>query len=273
MTRKFSLAYLTIPGTNPTEQINIAAEAGYDYVSLRPIPMHLPNEPLFQFDKDRNLFNSIKKSLADSGVKLLDIELARVREDLRVEDYESAFCAASELGATDVLSSIWTKNKNYYYKEFSKICELADKYALRINLEFVTYSGVTALDDAIDLLNAVNHPNAYLLMDTLHTHRSKVTIEEISNVDPLKYGIIHLCDGPGSIPALDDPEMIRVAREARLYPGDGEIDLKGMLLALPANPVSIELPNSEEMAKRGALGHAKQCLQKAKQYFIENGIE
>ena len=41
MERKFSLAYLTIPGVNPFDQIRIAAEAGYDYVSLRTIPMGL----------------------------------------------------------------------------------------------------------------------------------------------------------------------------------------------------------------------------------------
>ena len=35
MERKFSLAYLTIPGVDPFDQIRIAAEAGYDYVSLR----------------------------------------------------------------------------------------------------------------------------------------------------------------------------------------------------------------------------------------------
>ena len=42
MSRKFSLAYLTIPGTAPVDQIRIAKEAGYDFVSLRTIPMHLP---------------------------------------------------------------------------------------------------------------------------------------------------------------------------------------------------------------------------------------
>ena len=42
MSRKFSLAYLTIPGTNPMEQIRIAKETGYDSVSLRTIPLHLP---------------------------------------------------------------------------------------------------------------------------------------------------------------------------------------------------------------------------------------
>ena len=45
MSRKFSLAYLTIPGICPQDQIRIAAEAGYDFVSLRTIPMYLPGEP------------------------------------------------------------------------------------------------------------------------------------------------------------------------------------------------------------------------------------
>ena len=45
MSRQFSLAYLTIPGIDPIHQIQIAREAGYDYVSLRTIPMGLEGEP------------------------------------------------------------------------------------------------------------------------------------------------------------------------------------------------------------------------------------
>ncbi len=273
MPRKFSLAYLTIPGTDPVSQIKIAAEAGYDCVSLRPIPMHLPNEPLFQFDQDKQLFNDIKKALADNNIRLLDIELARVREDLMVEEYESAFAAAAELGGTDVISSIWTKDKDFYYKEFEKICDLAAKYSLRVNLEFVTFAGVTTLAEALDVLETVDRPNAALLIDTLHAHRSRVSPEELAQVDREKIGLIHLCDGPGPIPSLDDPNMIGVAREGRLYPGEGEIDLKAMLMAMPLVPVSIELPNAVEMEKRGALGHAAQCLVKAKEYFAKHGIE
>ncbi|NLM42949.1 MAG: sugar phosphate isomerase/epimerase [Clostridiales bacterium] len=273
MSRKFSLAYLTIPGTNPVDQIHIAAEAGYDFVSLRGIPMNLPNEPHFRFDQDKKLFNDIKQALSANNIRLMDIELARVREDLKVEDYESAFSAAAELGATDVLSSIWTKDKAYYCNEFAKLCDLAAKYSLRVNLEFVTFAGVTNLTEALDVLNTVERPNAYIMVDTLHAHRSRVSADDIAKVEPEKFGFIHLCDGPGPIPELDDPTMIEVAREGRLYPGDGEIDLKGMLLAMPPNPISIELPNSKEMDKRGALGHASQCLIKAKQYLAENGIQ
>lgn len=272
MSREFSLAYLTVPGTGPVDQIRIAAEAGYDFVSLRAIPMGLPGEPHLRFDEDKKLFNEIKQALKDYSIGLMDIELARVREDLRVEDYEPAFSAAAELGATDVLSSIWSKDKAYYYEEFAKLCDLAAKYSLRVNLEFVTFAGVTSLDEAIDVLDKVERPNAYLMVDTLHAHRSRVSVDDIARVEPSSFGFIHLCDGPGPIPELDDPSMIEVAREGRLYPGEGEIDLKGMLLAMPPNPISIELPNSKEMGKRGALGHASQCLIKAKHYLTKNGI-
>lgn len=273
MSRKFSLAYLTIPGTDPVEQIRIAAKAGYDFVSLRPIPMHLPNEPLFQFDKDPVLFESIKKALSENNVKLMDVELARVREDINVADFESAFAAAAELGATDVLSSVWTDDKEYTYENFAKICDMAAKYSLNVNLEFVTFAGVKGLADSLDVLNTIKRPNAFIMVDTLHAHRSHVTPEDLAKVDRNKFGFIHLCDGPAAIPTLDDPSMIGVAREGRLYTGKGGIDIKGMLRALPSNPISIELPNSVEFNKRGAYGHAAECLRSAKEFFALHDIK
>ncbi|MDY0235802.1 MAG: sugar phosphate isomerase/epimerase [Gudongella sp.] len=273
MNRQFSLAYLTIPGTSPVDQIKIAAEAGYDFVSLRPIPMHLPNEPLFQFDKDPALFKEIKKALIENNIKLMDIELARVREDLNVADYESAFAAAAELGARDVLSSIWTKDKEYTLEKFAKICDMAAKYNLNVNLEFVTFAGVIGLEDSLEILDTIKRPNAFIMVDTLHAHRSNVTAEDLAKVDRNKFGFIHLCDGPATIPSLDDPSMIGVAREGRLYIGDGGIDIKGMLLALPPKPISIELPNAFEFQKRGAYGHAAECLRTAKEFLTLNGID
>jgi len=273
MGRKFSLAYLTIPGTSPIDQIRIAAESGYDFVSLRPIPMHLPNEPLFQFGEDRKLFLDIRKALEEYKIGLMDVELARVREDLKVEDFERAFAAGAELGATDVLSSIWTKDKDFAVKQFGKICDMAASYKLRVNLEFVTFSGVVGLEGALEVLDAVARPNAYLMVDTLHAHRSRVSPEDLAKVDRSRFGFIHLCDGPKEIPSLEDPSMIGVAREGRLYAGEGGVDIAGMLKAMPINPISIELPNSREMAERGAAGHAARCLETARKYFTENNIE
>ena len=128
MKRKYSLAYLTIPGVDPVEQIKIAKECGYDYVSLRTIPMHLPGEPEFLLDKDPALFEATKAALAEYDMPLMDIELARVRPDLNIDEYKPAFEAAAKLGATDVLGSIWTRDKSYYLETAAKIAEDAKEY-------------------------------------------------------------------------------------------------------------------------------------------------
>ena len=56
MQREVSLAYLTIPGIEALDQIKLAAEAGYDAVSLRTIPMGQPGEPQNDLVTDRELF-------------------------------------------------------------------------------------------------------------------------------------------------------------------------------------------------------------------------
>ena len=272
MSRPFSLAYLTIPGTPPPDQIRIAAECGYDCVSLRTIPMGLPEEPNLSLDTDPRLFASVRRALEDSGVRLLDVELIRIREDLAIESFAPPLEKASELGARNALCSIWSKDKRFYLDGFGRLCDLAARYGIDVNLEFVTFAGVVDLAGAVEVLETVARPNARLMVDTLHAHRSGVTADEIARTDPRLFGFIHLCDGPGPVPSLEDPSMIGVARAGRLYPGEGGVDIAGMVKAIPEVPVSIELPNEEETKERGRSGHASRCLETAKAYFAANGI-
>lgn len=90
MPRQFFLAYLTTPGVDPVEQIKIASQAGYDYVSLRTIPMGQEGKPQVHLERDPVLTRQIRRALKDCGINLLDIELLRVREDLPA-DYRAAF--------------------------------------------------------------------------------------------------------------------------------------------------------------------------------------
>ncbi|MFB3854711.1 MAG: sugar phosphate isomerase/epimerase family protein [Vicinamibacterales bacterium] len=272
MSRRFSLAYLTIPGTPPDEQVRIAAQCGYDLVSLRTIPMGLPGEPDLALDKDPGLFRAVRSALRESGMSLFDIELVRIREDLAVGDFEPALEKAVELGAENVLSSIWSRDKGFYLEQFGRVCDMAARYGMNVNLEFVTFTGVADLAAAVEVLEAVRRPNARLTIDTLHAHRSRVTPGEIARVDPALFGYVHLCDGPAPIPPLDDPSMIGVARGGRLYAGEGGIDIAGMIRAMPELPLSIELPNDDEMKKRGRSGHARRCLETAKAYLAAHGI-
>lgn len=275
MARKFSLAYLTIPGICPQDQIRIAAEAGYDCVSLRTIPMYLEGEPEYIMERDPQLFKETKACLEHYNMKLMDIELVRIREDLPLEDFEKAMEKGVELGATDVLSSIWSKDKAFYMDRMGKVCEMAKGYGLNVNLEFVTFAGVTNLAEAKEVQDTLKADNLKIMVDTLHAYRSYVKPEEIAalaKAEPERFGFIHLCDGPAKIPALDDPEMIGVARGGRLYAGQGGAPIADMLRELKDNPISIELPNFAEMKAHGADGHARRCLETAKKYFEENNL-
>src|SRR6187402_3273048 len=75
--RRFSLAYLTLFGCPPPEMTYIAARAGYDFVSLRPIYMGLPGEPNFDLAANPQLLAQTRAALASTGLRVHDIELAR----------------------------------------------------------------------------------------------------------------------------------------------------------------------------------------------------
>ena len=278
MARKFSLAYLTIPGTNPMDQIKIAKEAGYDFVSLRTIPMHLPGEPEFLPQKDPALFDAIKKALKEYDMPLMDIELARIRKDLDINEYKPAFEAAAKLGATDVLGSVWTRDRAWYTDTAGKVADMAKEFGLKFNIEFLPWAGVRNLQEDITLIDDLGRDNVFVMVDTLHAGRAGVTGAELARTPRKYFNFIHLCDGPAGPdgdPVLDnikDDLMLFTAREGRMYPGEGVMAIADMVKAMPEIPLSIELPNLKEIKARGVAGHAKQCLDVAKKYFAANGI-
>lgn len=110
-------------------------------------------------------------------------------------------------------------------------------------------------------------------MDTLHAGRAGVTAAELARTDKKYFNFIHLCDGPAGPdgdPVLDnskDELMLFTAREGRLYPGEGVMDIARMVGALPGLPLSIELPNLARIQELGAEEYAARCLKTAKAYF------
>ena len=63
----------------PPELAKIADETGYDFFSMRQIYMGLPEEPDFDLSKNKKLLSETKAVMANTGIRLLDIELARNR--------------------------------------------------------------------------------------------------------------------------------------------------------------------------------------------------
>lgn len=266
---KFSLAYLTVLNTPPPEMIDIAAKAGYDFVSLRPIYMGLPGEPNYSLATNKELFRKTKEALKRTGLGLLDIELARIADGIDPVQYEPELEASAKLGARHVLSSIWTDNKDEAIEKFAKLCDLADQYGLTVDLEFVPIASVSKLADAVEILNTVNKDNAGLMIDIHHFHRSHDKVEDLKELPHEWFRFLHLCDAPGEIPE-DREEMIRIVREARSYVGEGGIDVASIINSIPQVVYSIELPNKEQIELLGKEEFARRCLTAAKEYFAKN---
>jgi sugar phosphate isomerase/epimerase len=267
MARKYSLSHLTVLGWTTPEMIYNAKLIGYDYVSIRNIYMGLKGEINYDLSGKNRLYKLTKKALADTEMKIHDIELAMIRDDRDVSSYEPAIEVAAELGATDVISSIWSPNKGYYIEQFAKLCDIAAQYKLYVNLEFVTWANVYDLKNAKEVVNTVNKSNAAFLIDTLHFYRSNVELSELDEIPESYLRIVHICDGPKEKP-LNKEKLIYTGRDARLYVGEGAIDISAIIKRLPKDIIlSIELPHNQRVQDYGYTEHARRCLEIAKKYF------
>ncbi|GAA0370702.1 sugar phosphate isomerase/epimerase family protein [Bacillus horti] len=266
MTKQFSLAHLTVLECSPPELIYLASKAGYDFVSLRTICMGLPGEPNYTLHENKELLKQTKAALAETELKLLDIELARIYDGLDPKTYVPAFEVAAELGGRHVLSSIWTDDESFYTECFAEICDLAKPYGLTVELEFVPIASITTLADTLKVLVAVDKENAGLMVDAHHFYRSGDSVEDLDSVPQEWFRYFHLCDAPSGTPQSKE-EMIRILREERLYVGEGGIDLKRIVERLPNIPLSLEIPNSKRAKELGYEEFARRCLQSAKNYF------
>jgi len=268
MQNQFSLAQLTTLGCTPPEMTYIAARAGYDFVSLRLIPMGVLGEAACQ-PVDRQVIRKTKAALDETGIKLLDIELARILADRDPKTYVPAMEAAAELGARHVISSAWTtdrSDRDFIVERYAQICDLASPLGLTVDLEFPTFSRLTNLQEAADIVRKANRDNGGILIDTLYFHFAKVGLDELAALPPDWFHFLHISDTVAEIPTTREG-LIRIARDERLYIGEGCIDFESIFDRLPAIPFSIELPNVKRVKELGYEGHARRCLESARQYL------
>ncbi len=264
----FSLSHLTLIGATPVELVYIAARVGYDAVSPRFIPIRVPGEFL-ESPLDKAQVQAFQTALATTGIKVLDIELARITEDIDPCSFEPALEIGGEIGAKHMIMSAWTNSRDdrdYLIDVYSQTCDLAMPYGLTVELEFPSFSRLRTLDEALDIVRASDRPNGGILVDTLYLHLSRVDLGELLHVPSELLHMIHISD---CLPGIADTQvgMIQLARDARLYPGEGWIDFNGIIERMPPVNYSIELPNRTRLAELGYEEHARRCLEHAKNSF------
>jgi sugar phosphate isomerase/epimerase len=251
---------------SPPELTEIAARAGFEYVSYRLIPFGLEAEPRYPLASNRGLFKRTRAALRSTGVRLLDVELARIHARVDVSTYLPALECAAELGGRHVLTSVWCDDMEFARDRLTELCELAAPLGLTVDLEFVSFASVATPGQAAQLLRACPSPNAGLCVDTLHFDRAGCSAAELDDLPQEWFHYAQICDAPAHRPGINEYDR-QIAREGRLFFGEGAIDVRGILTHLPAVPYSIELPHAARLAALGSEEFARRCIASAKEYL------
>jgi sugar phosphate isomerase/epimerase len=164
-----------------------------------------------------------------------------------VPDWENVLALSQRLGASDILVHGADSDEQRLIETFGRLCELAGRYRLRANLEPMPWVDVSNIAKGLRILRGAAKTNSGLLVDAIHFSRARDSLAELKKVPREYLHYAQLCDARPEIPA-DTQEIIRQARGDRLFPGEGGLDLRGLLGALPADlPLSLEVPVMETL--------------------------
>lgn len=273
MTRSYSLSFLTVADLAPADAIRVAARTGYDKVGLRLLPAAATGEAPYPILSDPKVLADAQIAMAETGVGIGDVEIVRLNPHTKVDEFLPFLDCAAALSASKILVAGDDADHARLTQTFGAFAELAGRYGMTADLEFMPWTGVRNAVQANAIVQAAAQPAGGVLPDALHWDRTGGRVEDLQSIPPETIHYIQLCDGPADYDR-SDAGLISIARGGRLMPGDGGIDLVAFLKALPKDvPISIEIASLELTQQMPADERAKKALRKAKAVVAESEME
>ena len=250
MRRRFSLAHLTVIRLSPPQAIEAAARTGYDTVGLR-LTGGTEITPAYPLMDDKPLMRATKAAMSATGVGVLDIEFVRISPETDVSSLEPFAAAGAELNAKYMIASAYDPDLSRFTDRLAAISDLASQYGLRAMLEFFPWTVVPDLRAALSVVEAAERPALGILVDTLHFNRSASRLDDLDRISASRLPFVHVADAPVQA-SYSTEELLHAAREERLPPGDGGIDIKRILIRMPRDiPIALEVPMTAMAAAEG----------------------
>src|SRR5438105_4422662 len=258
MNPRLSLAALTVLHLLPPDMITCAADAGYGGIGLRLLPA-TPDEPSYPtFVGDSPLVREVEQRVRDTGLRVLDIEIFRLKPDTNVPDYLPALETGARLGARNVLVAANDPEPGRLAERFAAMCALGAPLGLAMNIEPMPWTHIRTLEAGLRLVEASGHASAAVLVDAIHFDRAGDSLDALRKAPAHRLHYLQLCDPPAERPR-DMGVILQQARTARMMPGDGGLDLVGLLRAAPQDlPISLEVPMPQLMRQLGTVEAARQ---------------
>ncbi len=236
-----SLSYYTVPELSPPETVEVAHATGCRLVGVRLLGGQ-PSGPQLPIMTEPTVRREILRRLRDTGISVLDASTARLVPDTAIADYARFLEIAAELGAKHVLASGNDPDEPRLIDNFARLCDAAAAYGMTVDVEFVPWMSIASLRMAHRLVGSVGRANLGIVVDALHFSRSRSTLADLAAAPGDRFRFLQICDAP-AVWNADPAALLEEAVKERLFPGEGAIDLVGLLRTLPRGiPLALEIP-------------------------------
>lgn len=239
-----SVSHLTALDAAPEEYLAAAAAAGFEGVGMRLLPpRHAPGK--YPVAGDLARCKALRSQADDLGIAIFEAESFPMEPDTDVDNLLPGLEAGAILGASVLVSGGADPEECRMVENYARLAEAAAQFRIKVAIEFMPSRPMESLQDALRVLDKVDHKNTGLLIDVLHLFRSGGTIGEIVAIPLEKITYIHLCDALAAHPGADG--LTPESRAGRLYPGEGELPLEAFFAQLPPDiDVSLEAPHRDQ---------------------------
>lgn len=268
------LAHLTMLKLSPPELVDVAAQAGYEFVGVRVKAVTL-GEHQYPMEPGSPMSRETLLRLDDTGLEVRDVEFLSLGPNTGPEEWKPALDAGAALGARTISVVGTDPDQARLTDTLAALAADAAPLGLTPTIEPISYQYVRTVAAAADIASAAG---AAVLVDALHLQRGGNTPEDVRALDPDLVPCLQLCDGPVQAPQhIDLPEELPLGMNAdgsvlhvesrvqRQAVGDGELPLVDLIAAAPpGTPLSLEVPDAALQAEHADIEVARHHLRAAR---------
>jgi sugar phosphate isomerase/epimerase len=257
--RNLSLSYYTVPELSFLEMMSVAAQTGCTHVGVRLLD-GAPDGPGTQLMENAALRRAAREHMAALKLTPLEASAARIRPATQVAAFESFLASCAELGVRHVMCTIDDEVASRGAARLMELCDLALRYGLRIEIEFVPWMTVGSLTDAAALVRTLGAKNLGIVVDALHFARSHSRVDDLAALPPDWFHLLQICDAPACTDYSTEAQL-HVATQERLLPGEGVIPLAALIRAMPDHiPIALEIPTATLARTLPALARVQRAV-------------
>jgi sugar phosphate isomerase/epimerase len=248
------------------ERIEAAAAAGFTGFGVLAVDLAVA-------EREHGL-SGVRAMLADNGLVHLELEglpdwwsggPERARSD---ELRRFMLTAAEALGARhlkvtpDTSGAAWDAGR--WASEFARLAEQAAAVGARLGIEFLPWSNIPTVREALRLVEDAGHPAGGIVVDVWHVERAGTPAAELACLPPQRIVGVELNDADGEVIGTLFEDTV----DRRRYCGEGSFDLAGIVTALRAagwtGPWGVEILSTEHrrLDVRRAAEHAAATARK-----------